>query len=32
MSDVHGHAHLRQTLIDKGYLGGTKLWSPRRAK
>ena len=30
MSDVHGHAHLRQVLIDKGYLGAPKTWSPKR--
>lgn len=30
MSDVHGHAHLRQVLIDKGYLGAPKTWHPAR--
>ena len=25
-SDVHGHAHLREVLIDKGYLAGPKAW------
>lgn len=32
MSDVHGHAHLRETLINLGYLGPTKRWSPGRSK
>jgi hypothetical protein len=30
LSDVHGHAHLRQVLIDKGYLGAPKVWKPTR--
>jgi hypothetical protein len=29
-SDVHGHAHLREVLIDKGYLAATKGWKPSR--
>lgn len=29
-SDVHGHAHLRETLIDKGYLAAPKPWRPSR--
>jgi hypothetical protein len=32
MSDVHGHAHLRQVLIEKGYLGAPKTWTPRKAR
>lgn len=31
-SDVHSHAHMRELLIEKGYLGAPKPWSPRRAK
>jgi hypothetical protein len=27
-SDVHGHAHLRETLIAKGYLGSPRRWRP----
>ncbi len=30
-SDVHGHAHLRETLIEKGYLAGSRRWFPARA-
>ncbi len=30
LSDVHGHAHLRQVLIEKGYIGGMKMWKPSR--
>ena len=30
MSDVHGHAHLRETLIEKGYLAPPHLWNPAR--
>lgn len=30
MSDVHGHAHLREVLIEKGYLAPPKLWRPTR--
>jgi DNA polymerase elongation subunit (family B) len=30
-SDVHGHAHLRETLIEKGYLAPSKQWTPARA-
>lgn len=29
-SDVHGHAHLRETLIDLGYLAAPKQWKPAR--
>jgi hypothetical protein len=29
-SDVHGHAHLREVLIAKGYLAAPKLWKPGR--
>lgn len=29
-SDVHGHAHLREVLIEKGYIKPPKKWSPRR--
>ena len=30
MSDVHGHAHLRQVLIDKGYLAASRVWRPAK--
>lgn len=30
MSDVHGHAHLRATLLEKGYLSPPKTWKPAR--
>jgi DNA polymerase elongation subunit (family B) len=30
MSDVHGHVHLREVLIEKGYLAPPKTWRPRR--
>lgn len=29
-SDVHGHAHLREVLIEKGYLAPPRLWKPGR--
>lgn len=29
-SDVHGHAHLREVLIEKGYLAAPKVWKPQR--
>lgn len=29
-SDVHGHAHLRETLIQKGYLAPPRSWQPAR--
>lgn len=29
-SDVHGHVHLREVLIEKGYLAPPKLWRPSR--
>ena len=29
-SDVHGHAHLREVLIAKGYLAPPKAWKPTR--
>lgn len=28
MSDVHGHVHLREMLIEKGYLAGPRAWKP----
>lgn len=30
MSDVHGHVHLREVLIEKGYLSPPRTWSPAR--
>lgn len=30
MSDVHGHVHLREVLIEKGYLAPPRAWSPTR--
>lgn len=30
LSDVHGHAHLRQALMTKGYLGPVRTWRPAR--
>ena len=30
MSDVHGHVHLREVLIEKGYLCAPRTWSPTR--
>lgn len=30
-SDVHGHAHLREKLIELGYLAAPKLWKPSRS-
>lgn len=30
MSDVHGHVHLREVLIEKGYLSPPRAWSPTR--
>jgi hypothetical protein len=30
MSDVHGHVHLREVLIDRGYLAPPKVWRPTR--
>jgi len=29
-SDVHGHAHLRQVLVAKEYLGAPRRWRPAR--
>lgn len=29
-SDVHGHAHLREVLIEKGYLAEPRIWKPGR--
>lgn len=29
-SDVHGHAHLREVLVEKGYLAAPKTWRPAR--
>lgn len=29
-SDVHGHVHLREVLIDKGYLAAPRVWYPTR--
>lgn len=29
-SDVHGHVHLREVLIEKGYLAPPKAWKPSR--
>jgi hypothetical protein len=29
-SDVHGHAHLREVLIEKGYLAGPRVWNPSK--
>ncbi len=29
-SDVHGHVHLREVLIEKGYLAAPKAWRPAR--
>jgi hypothetical protein len=28
LSDVHGHVHLREVLIEKGYLAMPKAWRP----
>jgi hypothetical protein len=30
LSDVHGHVHLREVLIEKGYVGAPKVWRPTR--
>jgi len=30
MSDVHGHVHLREVLLDKGYLAKPRAWYPTR--
>lgn len=30
LSDVHGHVHLREVLLDKGYLAAPKVWRPSR--
>ena len=30
-SDVHGHAHLREKLIELGYLGPARQWKPTRS-
>lgn len=30
LSDVHGHVHLREVLIEKDYLAGPKVWKPSR--
>lgn len=30
LSDVHGHAHLREVLIEKGYLASPKVWTPSK--
>ncbi len=32
MSDVHGHVHLREVLIEKGYLDPPRTWNPTRAE
>lgn len=29
-SDVHGHLHLREVLIEKGYLAPPRVWKPSR--
>jgi hypothetical protein len=29
-SDVHGHVHLREVLLEKGYLAAPRLWKPTR--
>lgn len=31
-SDVHGHAHLRAVLIEKGYLAPPRMWRPSRPR
>jgi DNA polymerase elongation subunit (family B) len=31
MSDVHGHVHLREVLIEKGYLSPARAWKPSRS-
>ena len=31
LSDVHGHVHLREVLIEKGYLAGPRTWKPGRS-
>lgn len=30
LSDVHGHVHLREVLIEKGYLAPARMWKPTR--
>ena len=30
MSDVHGHVHLREVIIEKGYLSAPRAWNPVR--
>jgi hypothetical protein len=30
LSDVHSHAHLREALIEKGYLAAPRAWTPKR--
>lgn len=28
LSDVHAHSHLRQAMLDRGYLRASRLWDP----
>lgn len=28
MSDVHAHSHLRESMLDRGYLRGPSMWNP----
>lgn len=30
LSDVHGHVHLREVLIEKEYLAAPRVWTPTR--